>query len=98
MTLWDLYAVKQHFKNQKINNYNENDIFEAYEQLSQLENDVKERHTSFHKRKKSKKSIKRNELKKTLEEVKELSSSSHFDNLFNDIEIYDVTTEGKENE
>lgn len=98
MTLWDLYAVKQYLKNQKINNYNEDDIFEAYEQLSQLENDVKEKHTSFHKRKKSKKSIKRNEIKKEVDEPKESVSSSHFDNLFNDIEIYDVTTEGKENE
>ncbi len=98
MTLWDLYAVKQYLKNQKINNYNEEDIFEAYEHLSQLEYDVKEKHKNFNKQNKSKNNIKRNEIKIPADESKDLSASSNFENLFNDIEIYDVTTEGEENE
>ena len=95
MTLWDLYAVKQYLKNKKINNYNEDDIFEAYEKLSQIENDIKTKHSAFHKNEKSKKRTKINEIRKKVEET---MSSSHFDTLFDDIEIYDVTTEGKNNE
>jgi len=94
MTLWDLYAVKRYLKNKKISNYNEDDIFEAYEVLEQMESDVKTKH----KKEKGKKSIystKMNEIKETQDNT---LKSEHFDNLFEDIEIFDVNTKGSNDE
>lgn len=90
MTLWDLYAVKKHLKDRKITNYNEDDIFEAYEQLSKIENEVKNKH-SQHQRDTSNQKIttlKSNEIKKESTNL----SSEHFDSLFKDIQIYDITS------
>ncbi len=110
MTLWDLYAVKQYLKNQKIKDYNEDDIFQAYEQLVKIENEVKDKHLSFHKNiKKSKdnktnkarkKTMKNIEIKKDLnkEEIKNQKESSHFDSLFEDIKTFEVFEQGSTNE
>lgn len=96
MTLWDLYAVKKYLKDKKIMNYNEDDIFEAYEQLNKIENNVKNKHLSFHRNKTSKKFIKNREIKK---ETKQNNlSSSHYDSLFEDIEVFDVIMQGEDNE
>lgn len=90
MTLWDLYAVKKHLKDRKITNYNEDDIFEAYEQLSKIENDVRDKHTQYQRNTSKQKntSIKSNEIKKESTSL----SSEHFDSLFEDIQIYAITS------
>ncbi|WP_066351427.1 Mu transposase C-terminal domain-containing protein [Aliarcobacter skirrowii] len=93
MTLWDLYAVKKHLKDRKITNYNEDDIFEAYEQLNKIENEVKTKH-NIHQKEISKQkiiSIKNKELKDDSIEL----SSEHFNSLFEDIKIYDITSKDK---
>jgi putative transposase len=94
MTLWDLYAVKRHLKEKNISNYTEDDIFDAYIVLENIEANTK----SNHKKVKGKKSIsasKMNELKKV---DKHTLASEHFDSLFEDIELYDITSGGTENE
>ena len=90
MTLWDLYAVKKYLKDKKIENYNEDDIFEGYEQLNKIENRVKEEHLK-HSKNTSKQKItplKSDEIKKD----STILASEHFDTLFDDIEIYDITS------
>lgn len=90
MTLWDLYAVKKHLKDRKITNYSEDDIFEAYEQLSKIEKDVKNKHAQHQKDTSKQKitTIKSNEIKNDTTQL----SSEHFGSLFEDIEIYDITS------
>lgn len=90
MTLWDLYAVKKHLKDRKITNYNEDDIFEAYEQLSKIENEVKNKHSQYQRDTSKQKitTLKSTEIKKESTSL----SSEHFDSLFKDIQIYDVTS------
>lgn len=94
MTLWDLYAVKRHLKNKKILNYNEDDIFEAYEDLEALEAKVK----SNHKKIKGKKSISATKMNEIRSEKSDVLKSEHFDSLFEDIEIYDVNDKGSKDE
>jgi putative transposase len=94
MTLWDLYAVKRYLKNKKIFNYNEDDIFEAYEVLEEMESNVKTRH----KKTKGKKSISATKMSEIKNEQKDILKSEHFDSLFDDIELYDVSTKGSRNE
>jgi putative transposase len=88
MTLWDLYAVKKHLKDRKITNYCEDDIFEAFEQLSKIENEVKNKHMQYKKEISKQKitSLKSNEIKNESTSL----SLEHFDSLFKDIEIYDI--------
>jgi len=96
MTLWDLYAVKRYLKEKKISNYSEEDLFEAYEILEKMEKEVA--HT--HKKQKLRKS-KPQKISKINDETyidKDDSSSSNFDSLFDDIDIFDVTSKKVENE
>ncbi len=93
MTLWDLYAVKKYLKNRKIKNYNEDDIFEAYEQLNKLEEKVKDKHRLHTRTRKINTS--KVEKEKKVEKDNDILSSSHFDSLFKDIEFYDVNTKDK---
>lgn len=93
MTLWDLYAVKKHLKDRKITNYNEDDIFEAYEQLNKMENEVKNKHNNHQKEVFKQKiiSMKNKEIKGDSIKL----SSEHFNSLFEDIKIYDITSKDK---
>jgi putative transposase len=98
MTLWDLHAVKKYFKNQKINNYNEDDVFDAYEKLYKIESGVEENHKA-HMQAQKKRAIK---VRETVAEKREKThgnsaeiSPEHFDGLFENIEIYDITTTNK---
>ena len=93
MTLWDLYAVKKHLKDRKITNYNEDDIFEAYEQLNKMENEVKNKHNNHQKEVSKQKiiSMKNKEIKGDSIKL----SSEHFNSLFEDIKIYDITSKDK---
>lgn len=94
MTLWDLYAVKRYLKNKKILNYNEDDIFEAYEVLEGIESNVKTKH----KKAKGKKSISATKMSEIKSEKEDVLKSEHFDSLFDDIELYDVKDKGSKDE
>lgn len=87
MTLWDLYAAKTYLKKQKIKNYNEDDIFAAYEELEKLEKKVKEKHlsqkTTLRQRKPRISAISYDKKEKEI-------SLNSFESLFNNIEIYEI--------
>lgn len=100
MTLWDLHAVKKYLKNQKIKNYNEDDIFKAYEKLYEIESEIEKKHKTYVKDQR-KRTVK---IKETVAEKREkLYDNSaeinpeHFDGLFENIEIFDVKTDKKKN-
>lgn len=87
MTLWDLYAVKRYLKEKKINNYSEEDLFEAYEVLENIEKEV----ASTHKKQKLRKSkppkiSKIDNIPTSIE-----YTSDNINSLFDDIEIFNVT-------
>ncbi|QKF58403.1 Mu transposase C-terminal domain-containing protein [Aliarcobacter lanthieri] len=100
MTLWDLYAVKKYLKNQKIKNYNEDDIFKAYEKLYEIESEIEKKHKTYVKDQR-KRTVK---IKETVAEKREKLydnytevNPEHFDGLFENIEIFDVKTDKKKN-
>ncbi|PNV82396.1 MAG: integrase [Sulfurimonas sp.] len=53
MTVWDLYAAKRYLKENSIKDTNEDDLFDAYELLTHIEKQAKEK-TAKHKMRKSK--------------------------------------------
>lgn len=99
MTLWDLYAVKRHLKNLKIKNYNEDDVFEAYETLLEIEKSSKEKHNKHHREQKKKPSgpSETADIPKEDKSNNKLSTT-HYESLFEDIELYEVNTKGSKHE
>lgn len=89
MTLWDMLAAKRYLKEKFIKDYNENDIFEAYETLERIEQESKDK-TKKVKLRKSK-SIKMREIKEKKELEVESNTDEEFDNdLFINVETFDI--------
>jgi putative transposase len=96
MTLWDMLSAKRYLKEQYISDYGENDIFDAYEILSKIEEEAKE------KTRKAKIKIRKNKSPKMVDIKKEEIKNSVRDNilkndnkeeaneLFKDIKIFEV--------
>jgi putative transposase len=96
MTLWDMLSAKRYLKEQYISDYGENDIFDAYEILSKIEEEAKE------KTRKAKIKIRKNKSPKMVDIKKEEIKNSVGDNilksdnkeeaneLFKDIKIFEV--------
>lgn len=96
MTLWDLYAVKRYLKEKKISNYSEDNLFEAYELLEKMEQDV----ANTHKKQSLKKSKppRTSQIKSDETIDKKENSVNNFDSLFDDIKIFEVTQKETNND
>lgn len=96
MTLWDLYAVKRYLKEKKISNYSEDNLFEAYELLEKMEQDV----ANTHKKQSLKKSKppRTSQIKSNETIDKKENSVNNFDSLFDDIKIFEVTQKETNND
>lgn len=89
MTLWDLNSAKRYLKEKNISNYNENDIFEAYDILEQIEDEAIS-NTRKAKLRKTK-SIKMKDIKESKKvEDKPIQKDSSLDDLFSDIKLFDI--------
>lgn len=89
MTLWDLNSAKRYLKEKNIVNYNENDIFEAYDILEQIEDEAIS-NTRKAKLRKTK-SIKMKDIKESKKvEDKPIQKDSSLDDLFSDIKLFDI--------
>ncbi|UTJ06217.1 Mu transposase C-terminal domain-containing protein [Arcobacter roscoffensis] len=94
MTLWDLYAVKKYLKEQKIRNYNEDDIFDAYEKLYEIEDNIESTHKAHLKKYKNKSKKIKEMVSKNNEKLNDKYSeidTENTDELYKDIQIYDIT-------
>ncbi len=95
MTLWDMQAAKRYLKEKNIKDYNEDDIFDAYDRLSEIEKNAKETTKKHHLRKSKSPKMTEIKAKKAVEEtqknilIKE-SVKEEFNNLFEDIKLFDV--------
>lgn len=89
MTLWDLYAVKRYLKEKKISNYSEDNLFEAYELLEKMEQDVANTHKKQSLRKSKPPTT--SQIKSNEAIDKKENSVNDFDSLFDDIKIFEVT-------
>lgn len=89
MTLWDLYAVKKYLKEQKIADYNEDDIFKAYEKLESLEKEIKDKHQK-HKRQAFTQLPKKSHEIKTKEIQKDSKQNNNYNHLFDNVQLFDV--------
>jgi len=93
MTLWDMYAAKRYLKEHNVKDVHEDDIFDAYERLNEMEKEAKNK-TTKHKLRKSKtpkmSDIKTKEKPPEPKEVKPEKVDEMFDELFDDIEIFDI--------
>ncbi|WNL26761.1 Mu transposase C-terminal domain-containing protein [Arcobacter cryaerophilus gv. pseudocryaerophilus] len=89
MTLWDLNSAKRYLKEKNIENYNENDIFEAYDILEQIEDEAVS-NTRKAKLRKTK-SIKMKDIKESNKvEDKPIHKDHSLDDLFSDIKLFDI--------
>lgn len=89
MTLWDLNSAKRYLKEKNIENYNENDIFEAYDILEQIEDEAVS-NTRKAKLRKTK-SIKMKDIKESKKvEDKPIQKDNSLDDLFSDIKLFDI--------
>lgn len=89
MTLWDLNSAKRYLKEKNISNYNENDIFEAYDILEKIEDEAIS-NTRKAKLRKTK-SIKMKDIKESKKvENKPIQKDSSLDDLFSDIKLFDI--------
>lgn len=89
MTLWDLNSAKRYLKEKNISNYNENDIFEAYDILEQIEDEAVS-NTRKAKLRKTK-SIKMKDIKESQKsQDKPIQKDSSLDDLFSDIKLFDI--------
>jgi putative transposase len=89
MTLWDLYAVKRYLKEKKISNYSEDNLFEAYELLEKMEQDVADTHKKQSLRKSKPPTI--SKINENTAVNKKENNFNDFDSLFDDIKIFEVT-------
>ncbi len=96
MTLWDLYAVKRYLKEKKVSNYSEDDLFEAYDVLENIEKKV----ADTHKKEKSRKSKppRISSINNETGEKKNYTSENNFDLLFDEIDTFDVSHKKVNNE
>ncbi len=96
MTLWDLYAVKRYLKDNKILNYSEEDLFEAYELLENMEKEAstKQKQTKLRKSQYPKMS----NLVQTEDTQNEKKIINGFDSLFDDISTFKVTHKKEDDE
>lgn len=93
MTLWDMYAAKRYLKEHNVKDVHEDDIFDAYERLNEMEKEAKEKTTKrkIGKSKTPKMSdIKAKEKPPEPKEVKHEKVDEMFNELFDDIEIFDI--------
>ncbi len=95
MTIWDLYAAKRYLKDNSIKDTNEDDLFDAYERLTHIEKQAKEK-TAKHKMRKSK-APKMSDIKSKLKtespvvkEKETKQSDDVFDDLFDNIETFHI--------
>ncbi|MDD5405610.1 MAG: DDE-type integrase/transposase/recombinase [Sulfurovaceae bacterium] len=95
MTLWDLYAVKRYLKDNKISNYSEDELFEAYEVLERLEQDA----TITHKKQKLRKSKppRHSQLNNNKVLDSKNPSVNNLNSLFEEIETYEISRINKGN-
>lgn len=93
MTLWDMYAAKRYLKEHKVTDVHEDDIFDAYERLNEMEKEAKKK-TTKHKLRKSKtpkmSDIKAKEKPPEPKEMKHEKVDEMFDELFDDIETFNI--------
>lgn len=93
MTIWDMYSAKRYLKEHNIKDAHEDDIFDAYERLNEMEKEAKNK-TTKHKLRKSKtpkmSDIKTKKKPPESKEVKPEKVDKMFDELFDDIEIFDI--------
>lgn len=87
MTLWDIKAAKDYLKEKNISNYNEQDIFDAYEVLESIEKEAEE-NTKNVKLRKNKTPKMRDQEKKSQET--QYKDSSYLDDLFKDVKTFNV--------
>lgn len=89
MTFWDLLAAKRYLKENKIKNYSEEDLFEAYEKLERMEKEVKDKQGKVKLRKSQAPKISTIQKSKEIkEEVPEEDDDLDF--LFKNITLYKV--------
>ena len=95
MTVWDLYAAKRYLKENSIKDTNEDDLFDAYERLTHIEKQAKEK-TAKHKMRKSK-APKMSEIKSKLKTEPSVARKQEtkqtddvFDDLFGNIETFRI--------
>ena len=95
MTIWDLYAAKRYLKEHHIKNANEDDIFDAYERMSEIEKEAVEK-TKKHKLRKSK-TPKMSQIKEKAQPKPKVEQKQNiekvndsFDSLFEDIETFNI--------
>ncbi|WP_419771316.1 MAG: Mu transposase C-terminal domain-containing protein [Candidatus Marinarcus sp.] len=96
MTLWDLYASKKYLKDEKITDYNEDDIFYAYEQLEEISKNIEHKHKDHKQRV-------RREQKGIIENQKEPktetnTSDNQYEDLFTNIQLFQVNEKSTLNE
>ena len=95
MTIWDLYASKRYLKEHSIKDTTEDDLFDAYERLSHIEQQAKEK-TAKHKMRKSKMPKMSNIKSKSKTEPpaskeKETKQADDvFNDLFDNIETFNI--------
>lgn len=87
MTLWDLLAAKRYLKENKIKNYSEEQLFEAYEKLERIEKEVKNKQSKVKLRKSQAPKISTIQKSK---ETKEEVQDEDLDDLFKNITLYKV--------
>ena len=95
MTIWDLHAAKRYLQEHHIKNPNEDDIFDARDRMAEIEKEaIKE--TKKHKLRKSK-TPKMTDIKQKVKPKPKTQTASlskkhddTFDDLFDDIEIFNV--------
>lgn len=86
MTVWDLYTAKRYLKENSIKDTNEDDLFDAYERLTHIEKQAKEK-TAKHKMRKSK-APKMSDIKsklKTETQVAKEKENKQADDVFHDL-------------
>ncbi|QFR49792.1 transposase [Sulfurimonas lithotrophica] len=100
MTLWDMLVAKRYLKEKNIKDYNEDDIFDAYDRLTEIEKEAKEK-TKKHKLRKSKshkmvdiemkkEAAKENEPTETIKETVVKKEDNKSSDLFANIKLFNV--------
>lgn len=87
MNIWELKAIKRFLSDRKIKHYDENDIFRAYHNLEEIENNARRKTKSL--RKQSQPKTPSSSLDKNTSQESSLSTQPR-QRGFGNIEIYDV--------
>jgi len=93
MTLWDMYAAKRYLKEHNVKDIHEDDIFDSYERLNEIEKEAKHKtaKTTLRKSKTPKMSdIESKKKTSKAQEAKREKVDEMFDELFEDIEIFNI--------